>query len=124
MGIDSVNEARPVVLVVDDDHDVQDVAREVLAGHGYDLVIASDGETAVRLIESHRPVVVVLDLNIPAISGPFVAAMAQQANRPPRLIICSGVAGAEQIARDVGADGVLKKPFSRTELRDIVESFI
>ena len=109
------------VLIVDDDRAVLDVAADALKDADYVVLLASDGETALRLIESHQPRVLVLDLNIPHISGPFVATMAQMAARPPRLIVCSGVAGAEQIARDVGADAVLQKPFARADLRALID---
>lgn len=109
------------VLIVDDDRTVLDVARQALEGAGYQLLLASDGETAMRLIASHAPKVVVLDLNIPSVSGPFVAAMAQHVAHPPRVIVCSGVADADEIARDVGADAVLRKPFARAELRQLVD---
>ena len=109
------------MLIVDDDRAVLDVARQALDGAGYQLLLASDGETAMRLIASHAPKVVVLDLNIPSVSGPFVAAMAQHAVHPPRVIVCSGVADADEIARDVGADAVLRKPFARADLRQLVD---
>lgn len=109
-------------LVVDDDRAVLDVAREALKGAGYQILFASDGETAVRMLEQHEPRVLVLDLNIPSISGPFVAAMALRGQHPPRVIICSGVADADQIARDVGAVAVLRKPFARADLRQLVDT--
>lgn len=114
-------QGRVCVLIVDDDRAVLDVAADALKDTDYQLLLASDGETALRLIESHQPRVLVLDLNIPHISGPFVATMAQMAVRPPRLIVCSGVADAEQIARDVGADAVLRKPFARADLRALID---
>lgn len=114
-------QGRVCVLIVDDDRAVLDVAADALRDADYQLLLASDGETAMRLIVSHQPRVLVLDLNIPHISGPFVASMARMAVKPPRLIVCSGVADADQIARDVGADAVLRKPFARADLRQLVE---
>ncbi len=63
---------RRIVLVVDDDRGVQDAVRAELAGRNYEVLIASDGDAALRLLESLTPDVLVLDLMLPNVSGPSV----------------------------------------------------
>lgn len=116
--------SRPIVLVVDDDLGVQDAVREELANRDYEVVIASDGEAAFRLLDSLSPDVLVLDLKLPRVSGPMVAARLHMMASPPRVLICSAVPYAPEIASDVGADGVLLKPFVRADLRSEIERLL
>jgi len=113
-----------LVLVVDDDRGVQDAVREELANREYEVVIASDGDAAIRLLESLKPDVLVLDLRLPMVSGPMVAAKLNMLPARPHVLICSAVPYAPEIATDVGADGVLLKPFVRADLRHEVERLL
>ena len=117
---------RQLVLVVDDDRGVQDAVREELANREYEVIIASDGEAAIRLLDSMAPDVLVLDLKLPHVSGPMVAAKLNMLSDGPRprVIICSAVPYAPEIATDVGADGVLLKPFVRADLRAEIERLL
>ena len=115
---------RPLVLVVDDDRGVQDAVREELANRDYEVVIASDGDAAIRLLDALSPDVLVLDLKLPNVSGPMVAAKINMLASRPRVLICSAVPYAPEIATDVGADGVLLKPFVRADLRMEIERLL
>jgi CheY-like chemotaxis protein len=65
-----VGAARLTVLVVDDDPDFLDSMRFVLEGDGYDVVCASDGNEAMRLLHaSVRPDLIILDLMMPVKNG-------------------------------------------------------
>jgi len=116
--------ARRVVLVVDDDRSVQDAVREELAHRDYEVVIASDGESALRLLETLSPDVLVLDLQLPNVSGPTVAAHLRRMEKQPRLIVCSAIAFAPDIAKDIEADALVLKPFVRADLRAEVERLL
>ena len=70
------------------------------------------------------PDVLVLDLQLPHVSGPMVAAKLNMLPSRPRVIICSAAPYAPEIASDVGADGVLLKPFVRSDLRAEVERLL
>jgi CheY-like chemotaxis protein len=109
------------VLVVDDDDSVQEAVRQELSNRAYEVIIAADGDSALRLIDALVPDVIVLDLHLPQVSGPMVAAKLRGLARRPRLLICSAVPYAAEIAADVEADGLLLKPFVRADLRDEVE---
>jgi DNA-binding response OmpR family regulator len=110
-----------MVLVVDDDRQVQEAVREELSNREYEVVIVSDGDSALRMIEAITPDVIVLDLQLPHVSGPSVAAKLRMMAKPPRVLICSAVPYAAEIAADLCADGVLLKPFVREDLRSEVE---
>jgi DNA-binding response OmpR family regulator len=124
LGVRREQSGRPLVLVVDDDRDVQDAVREELANREYEVVIASDGDAALRLLDALSPDVLVLDLKLPHVSGPMVAAKLNMLPARPAVLICSAVPYAPEIATDVGADGVLLKPFARADLRHEVERLL
>ncbi len=124
VGMVGVEATRRTVLVVDDDREVQQAVREELANREYEVVIASDGEAALRLLDALTPDVLVLDLQLPHVSGPLVAARLRMMERPPRLLICSAIPFAPEIADDLAADGVLLKPFVRADLRSEVERLL
>jgi DNA-binding response OmpR family regulator len=115
---------RPVVLVVDDDLGVQEAVREELANRDYEVVVASDGDVAIRMLDSFSPDVLVLDLRLPHVSGPMVAAKLNMLPSRPLVLICSAVPYAPEIATDVGADGLLLKPFVRSDLREEIERLL
>ena len=115
---------RRIVLVVDDDRGVQEAVRAELAGRDYEVLIASDGEAALRLLESLTPDVLVLDLMLPNVSGPSVAAKLRSFPRRPRLLICSAVPQADEIAQDLQADAFVLKPFVRADLRQEIERLL
>jgi len=118
------SEGRPIVLVVDDDRSVQQAVADELAHRDYEVVIAPDGESALRLLDALEPRVLVLDLQLPDISGPTVASRLRLMERPPRLLVCSAVPFAPEIAADLSADGILLKPFVRADLRAEVERLL
>ena len=124
MSANRVQLGRPVVLVVDDDQTVQEAVREELDSRDYEVVVASDGEAATRLLATLRPDVLVLDLRLPQVSGPMVAAGLSMLRERPQVLICSAVAYAAEIASDIGADGVLLKPFVRADLRAEIERLV
>ncbi len=60
----------PTILIVDDDPDTRDVLAEMLRASGYEAATAEDGTTAMRYLDAgNQPKAIVLDLNMPGISG-------------------------------------------------------
>src|SRR3712207_2506401 len=61
--------ARPLVLIADDDDDTRLLFRTVLEIRGYSVIEALDGEEAVRLAESARPDLILMDGSLPRLDG-------------------------------------------------------
>jgi len=101
------------VLVADDDAELRDLIAFTLAQAGYLVIKASDGSAAVRLFGEESPDLVVLDINMPGLSG-FQACEAIRArSRVPVMMLT--VRGEEEDlvrALGLGADDYLTKPFS------------
>jgi DNA-binding NarL/FixJ family response regulator len=114
----------PIRVMVVDDHPMwrEAVARD-LAEAGYEVVAtAGDGAQAVRLAPAARPDVVVLDLNLPQLSGVEVTARIIGANPAVRVLVLSASGEQDDVLQAVkaGATGYLVKSASRQELLDAV----
>jgi CheY-like chemotaxis protein len=108
------------VLVVDDNEDAADLLREILSCLGHRVEVAYDGATALKLAESFRPEVALLDIGMPVMNGYELAARLRKSAAPiPRLIAISGY-GAEAISGEGGFDQHLIKPFDVNRLRELI----
>ncbi|MDH5252011.1 MAG: response regulator [Nitrospira sp.] len=114
----------PKVLVADDSIAVRKVAERLLTQAGMGVVLAANGEEAMAYLAKDRPDVIVSDVIMPDKSGyevcAFVRGNAAIATVPVLLI--SGIVNDEvtKQAEFCKADGVLKKPFQGTSLKDKV----
>jgi DNA-binding response OmpR family regulator len=109
--------AAPPILVVDDDPKIVALVRTYLERERYPVVTATDGRTALRLIEEHAPRLVVLDLMIPELDGLAVIRRARQLGDVPILVLSArGAVGDRILGLTEGADDYLPKPFSPAEL--------
>jgi CheY-like chemotaxis protein len=114
----------PKVLVADDSIAVRKVAERLLMEAGMGVALAANGEEALAFLAKEVPDLIVSDVIMPDKSGyevcAFVRAQAALANTPVLLI--SGIVNDEvaKQAESCHADGVLKKPFQGTSLKDRV----
>src|SRR5215469_16900225 len=73
---------RPVVLVVEDDPNIRELLRFMLAEAGYEAMAVADGAAALTALETVRPDLVTLDLQLPGIDG---AEVLRRMRRTPSL---------------------------------------
>ena len=106
------------ILVVDDDPQTLRYVRDVLSRAGYQAVVTGDPEDVPRLLEEHRPRLVLLDLVFPG-SVDGIDLMRDILKRRDVPVIFLSVYGQDEIiarAFDTGAADYVVKPFSPTEL--------
>ena len=114
----------PKVLIADDSIAVRKVAERLLTEAGFGVTLVANGEEALAYLAKETPDLVVSDVIMPDKSGyevcAFVRAQRALANTPVLLI--SGIVNDEvtKQAESCHADGVLKKPFQGTSLKDRV----
>ncbi|WP_181608943.1 response regulator [Nonomuraea soli] len=111
------------VMVVDDHPMWRDGVARDLAEAGYEVVAAvGEGRQAVRVAQAVRPDVVVLDLQLPDLSGAEVARGLATLEQPPRVLVLSASAEQEDVLEAVkaGASGYLVKSAQREEFLDAV----
>ncbi|MCB0062813.1 MAG: response regulator transcription factor [Caldilineaceae bacterium] len=105
------------VLVVEDDRRIRDLLRRGLIFEGYQVDVAEDGESALRLAREQMPDVVILDLMLPGIDGLEVCRRLRNASNVPILILTARDTVPDRVTGlDAGADDYMVKPFAFDEL--------
>jgi two-component system KDP operon response regulator KdpE len=105
------------VLVVDDEPQIVRALRITLHAHGYQVLTAPGGTTALRMTADEHPDVIVLDLGLPDMDGVDVVRSLRRWTPVPILILSGRLQTAQKVqALDVGADDYVTKPFAVDEL--------
>ncbi|MBS7456962.1 response regulator transcription factor [Coralloluteibacterium stylophorae] len=113
------------ILVVDDDVELAALLQFALAGAGYEVVTAFDGDAALACFERHRPDLVVLDVNLPGRDGfEVLEALRRDSDVPVMMLTVRAAEEDEVRGLDLGADDYLRKPFSPRALRARVRALL
>jgi DNA-binding response OmpR family regulator len=117
MPTDSTDRATRI-LVVEDRREVLEVLERTLSDNGYDVVSASDGDTAIALALDLDPKLLILDVGLPKRSGLEVAReLRTRGFRAPVLMLTAlDTVGDKVSGLDAGADDYIAKPFDFDEL--------
>ncbi|SEK60175.1 response regulator receiver protein [Sphingomonas palmae] len=107
-------------LIVDDSKVIRKVARHILETLDFAVVEAADGREALGQCHAHQPDVVLLDWNMPVMSGmEFLRALGDETlAKRPKVVFCTTENGMAHIraAIEAGADEYVMKPFDRETL--------
>ena len=107
----------PSVFVVDDEPQIVRALRVGLAASGYEVRSAGNGETALEMMVSEPPDVVLLDLGLPGIDGVEVVRRLRGWSAVPVIVLSVRERQADKVAAlDAGTDDYLTKPFGMDEL--------
>jgi DNA-binding response OmpR family regulator len=115
------------ILIVDDDIEICDTFSDILRHAGYDVYVVKSGTEAFRALRRVSPDVVLLDMNMPGVSGVLTLSFIRHVTRLAhiRIIIVSGHPELAANAKAVwGADLSLTKPVSPRQLLDAVGSYV
>jgi len=110
-------EKQPLILAVDDQELVLKLLRVNLSLEGYHVVTASNGMSALELLEEYEPELVILDIMMPGLDGFQVLNLIRQRCNVPVIMLTAKC--EETTLRDalvLGADDYITKPFSILEL--------
>lgn len=99
------------ILVVEDDPDIRELLRVVLAAEGWQTVEVTDGLAALEQAREHEPSVVLLDMDLPRLHGEFVADELQHLYDDIAILVITASTQIREQARKARAFGYLKKPF-------------
>ena len=109
--------AKMKILLADDDPQIVRALRITLTAHGYDIVTADDGASAIAAAASAQPDIVMLDLGMPRLDGLQVIAALRGWTSVPILVVSGRTGAADKVdALDAGADDYVTKPFQMDEL--------
>ncbi|MCD7721109.1 MAG: response regulator transcription factor [Prevotellaceae bacterium] len=106
------------VLVVEDEKRVADLLRAGLEENGYSVMVAYDGEMALRLFRSHEFHLVISDVILPRMNGFDLCKEIRQTNKRASILILTALGTADDKLEgfDAGADDYMVKPFDFREL--------
>jgi CheY-like chemotaxis protein len=114
---------RPIV-VVEDDEDLGAIIAETLSDAGYEAVIFTSSESALRYFDSAEAAMVLTDLHLGVMDGwAFIERMRQRfGDEPPIVLMTGSVVDAERLRAPARA--VLSKPFELTTLVETVARWV
>src|ERR1700755_1122089 len=114
------------VLVIDDDRLLCELVRTTFELEGFEVDSAYDVIEAERVLNTSRPAAILLDTGLPGIDGIFYLERLRETPQTSRIpiVAISGSEEAGRAARSVGAEAVLRKPFSPLERLALVTPLI
>ncbi|WP_282109720.1 response regulator [Shewanella algicola] len=115
------------ILIIDDETEIRNAIRRVLAKGGYVIDTAADGFQAGVKILRDKPKLITLDLSMPGLDGfdvlTFIRAQPETADI--KIVVISGLPDAElHKALELGANAVLPKPFENTQLISTINNLL
>ena len=116
------------VLVIEDHEDNRRIMHDLLTSKGYEVIEAVNGLEGVDAAESHRPDLILLDIQLPGIDG-YEATRRIKANpdlqKIPIIVVTSyALSGDDMKAFEAGCDAYVAKPFSPRELLAKIREYL
>lgn len=117
--------AKHKILIVDDDRDLSFITADTLESYGYEVMSAADPDEAFALLENVQFQLILLDINLPGMSGFEVCQELRRISKVP-VIFASARTGEEDKIKglDIGGDDYLEKPYSLKELLARIKALI
>lgn len=114
------------VLVIEDDPDMREIERTALSCGGHHVVTAHNGAEGLRVLEQHKPCVILLDLMMPVMDGlTFLVERERRGLGPDIPVLCISAGGSEMMshALRLGAKECIHKPTDLDELCERVAHY-
>jgi DNA-binding response OmpR family regulator len=122
--IGHASQAQPQVLVVEDEDGLREILEVNFRSAGYKVLSAADGLGGWQQFDYHRPDLLILDLNLPKISGFRLLELVRSESNVPVLILTAyDFAEAEEVAR-YRPNAFIKKPFEVRELVGVANGLV
>lgn len=116
------------ILYVEDNELNRKIVRDLLRRTPYQLLEATDGEVGIAMARTECPDLILMDIQLPKISGleamRVLRQAAETANTPIIAITSFALSGDHQKAKDAGASAYLAKPYSPRELLDMIRELV
>ncbi len=110
-------EVRPLVLLVEDEESFVDALRVGLDREGFDVIVATDGTSALATFDEARPDLVLLDLMLPKLSGIDVCRRLRERAEVPIIVVSAKSEEIDTVLLlEMGADDYVTKPYRLREL--------
>ena len=117
-----------LILVVEDQEDNRRIMRDLLASAGYEVIEAVSGEEGVAAAETHRPELILMDIQLPGLDG-YEATRRIKASPDlqhiPIIVVTSyALSGDDVKGYEAGCDDYVSKPFSPRELLAKIREYV
>ena len=113
----------PKILIVDDEPGIRNLISAYLRNEGYELQEAADGPTAIKLTQTFKPDLIILDIMLPGMDGLEVLNTIRQNSDPYVIFLTAKTEETDKIVGlTLGGDDYVTKPFSPRELTARVKS--
>lgn len=116
------------IIIADDDEIVGEIARDALLARGHGVGLLTNGNDALRVVKARRPDLVILDCNMPELSGLLVLRAMRNTSElydTPVLILTGRTSNSDEVlALYEGANDYMRKPFDPDELVFRVEQLL
>ncbi len=114
------------VLIADDIPDTREILMIGLQRAGFEVMQAENGAVALRMVESEKPDVLLLDLRLPEIDGLAVLKQLRARGAHPPIIIMTASNHPVELERALaaGADAYILKPFRLAEVVSVVRQYV
>ena len=112
------------ILVADDEQEIRNLLDHFLKGQGYEVILASDGNEALKLASEKNPQVIILDIKMPSLDGLEVCKRLKEKEQTKLIpvIVITGFEDNKMEALNIGADDFVNKPFDMAEISSRVKS--
>ncbi|HEX3583288.1 MAG TPA: response regulator [Thermoanaerobaculia bacterium] len=116
---------KPIILVVDDDAPIIVLMRSILREFGYEARTATSGAAAIEAARAEAPDLVLLDKNMPGMSGGEVirALRTEVGLQSVPILLLTGDPVAPQEIAELGANGTVQKPFDLQALLEQIRHY-
>ena len=126
-GIDPRAPQRKVLIVEDNDLNMK-LFNDLLEAHGYDTLQTKDGVEALRMARQHRPDLILMDIQLPEVSGLEVTKWLKEDDDlraiPVIAVTAFAMKGDEEKIREGGCEAYIAKPISVATFLQTVQRFL
>ncbi len=116
------------ILIVEDNELNMKLFKDVLSAHGYETIEATDGRNVVELAREHRPDLIVMDIQLPEISGLDVTRMLKSDDElkhvPIIAVTAFAMKGDEERILEGGCEAYISKPISMSDFLAAIKKFL
>ena len=123
VGVPPTLQEKQSILVVDDEAQLCDILTQYLSRHGYRVLSAQDGPTALSLAERERPHLIVLDINMPGMNGVEVLRKLRAKRYEGGVMMLTGVRDEDLLKEvlELGSIDIVGKPADLERIRLAIE---
>ena len=118
----------PTILYVEDNRDNRMLVRRILQAEGFNLIEAEDATTAMQIIQSQKPDLILMDVNLPEVDGLTLTSRFRQFPKlddvPIIALTANVMRGDRERTLEAGCDGYIQKPIDVDLLPQQIYKFL